>query len=306
MKKYNRPLAAAIFCLCAVPACVSAQAPAASGAYDALWSSGTRNIYSAYLGDTVVVFAELGWGTAKNEAGDAEKYILPFMQEFPRVFKGKKVLDIGTGSGIIALYAARLGAAKVIATDIVERAVENTRLNARKLKLDAVVEARLVSRTDMSAYAVIRPDEVFDTIISNAAFQLDDVYHSGGDYSKILGLSILQGLKRHLKPGGALILHYRSKFIHDLITAYALNLGYKVERHQAVNITAADWCSLYKVHAAQIARREQLPEQALQYPGDCVKDFGAPYTRPLPKFPPLWGKTLQQAVPGLILIRNNQ
>ena len=62
---------------------------------------------------------------------EAEKQVLPYMRDHSRLFKGKTVLDVGTCSGIIALYAAQLGAKKVVATDISEAAVACARLNAK-------------------------------------------------------------------------------------------------------------------------------------------------------------------------------
>ena len=50
--------------------------------------------------------------------GEAEDDVLPVMAAHRDWFRGKSVLEIGTGSGIIALYAARLGATRVVATDI--------------------------------------------------------------------------------------------------------------------------------------------------------------------------------------------
>ena len=44
-------------------------------------------------------------------------------------FAGQRVLDMGTGTGILALLAAQLGAAQVVATDFNPNAVRNARLN---------------------------------------------------------------------------------------------------------------------------------------------------------------------------------
>ena len=44
--------------------------------------------------------------------------------------KGKNVLDHGTGTGVLAIFAKRLGAAQVVAVDIDDKAVENARENA--------------------------------------------------------------------------------------------------------------------------------------------------------------------------------
>src|SRR3989338_9108615 len=47
--------------------------------------------------------------------------------------KGRSCLDVGCGSGIQAVNLALKGAAKVVAVDVNERAVENTLHNAKKL-----------------------------------------------------------------------------------------------------------------------------------------------------------------------------
>lgn len=43
---------------------------------------------------------------------------------------GKNVLDYGTGTGVLAIFAKHLGAAKVVAVDIDEKSVENAKENA--------------------------------------------------------------------------------------------------------------------------------------------------------------------------------
>ncbi|MEI7530240.1 MAG: 50S ribosomal protein L11 methyltransferase, partial [Elusimicrobiota bacterium] len=262
-------------------------------------STATRYIFSSYLNDTIVVLPNVILGELGEKKGDDEQSILSFMKEFPQVFKGKTVLDIGTGCGIIALYAAKLGAARVIATDIDPLAVENAALNARRLKLEPVIEARLVSQEDPSAYGIIKPGEVFDLIISNAEGRLMERSMPGKDFKPLLGLSILGGLKQHLKQDGAAVVFYRFKFMHDMMVSYARYLGYAVEDHQAASIPSTDWCSLYSATSADIARLEELPAEALKYPGDCMRDFGAPYTGPRGPFPPLWGKKLGRDLPGL-------
>jgi ribosomal protein L11 methylase PrmA len=51
------------------------------------------------------------------------------------LFAGRRVLDMGTGTGILALIAAHLGATQVVATDFNPNAVRNARLNADLLGL---------------------------------------------------------------------------------------------------------------------------------------------------------------------------
>ena len=48
-----------------------------------------------------------------------------------RQWQGRRVLDYGCGSGILAMGAARFGASEIVAVDIDPAAVESTRLNAQ-------------------------------------------------------------------------------------------------------------------------------------------------------------------------------
>ncbi|WP_405593117.1 HemK2/MTQ2 family protein methyltransferase [Streptomyces sp. NBC_01190] len=76
-----------------------------------------------------------------------------------RLGPGSSVLDIGTGSGALALYAARTGA-RVTAIDITRRAVVCARLNA------ALAGQRItVRRADLAT-----PGRRFDVVISNPPY----------------------------------------------------------------------------------------------------------------------------------------
>jgi ribosomal protein L11 methyltransferase len=76
--------------------------------------------------------------------------------------EGERVLDVGTGSGILAVTAARLGAREVIAVDndpvAVRTALENVTLNR-------VADRVRVENSDLTA--VIASDERFDVIVAN-------------------------------------------------------------------------------------------------------------------------------------------
>jgi release factor glutamine methyltransferase len=58
-------------------------------------------------------------------------------------YLGKKVLDLGTGTGILGITAALNGAKSVLCTDISDDAINNTKANIRKIKNIKVVKSNL-------------------------------------------------------------------------------------------------------------------------------------------------------------------
>jgi tRNA1(Val) A37 N6-methylase TrmN6 len=126
--------------------------------------------------------------------------------------EGKRVLEIGTGTGLISLCCLRSGAAQVVATDINPAAIANARYNARGLELDARFETRLVPRDQPSAFSVVGEHERFDLIVSNPPWE-DNVPLSIDKYAFYdpdFGLlrSLTAGLRDHLEPGGKALLAY--------------------------------------------------------------------------------------------------
>jgi len=69
-----------------------------------------------------------------------------FVLDNPKIVKGKKVLDFGSGSGIAAIAAAKAGDAKVIATDIDPIAIQAVKINASLN--DVVITAIQASMTE--------------------------------------------------------------------------------------------------------------------------------------------------------------
>jgi ribosomal protein L11 methyltransferase len=83
---------------------------------------------------------------------------------------GATVLDVGSGSGILAVTAARLGAARVFAVDIDPIAVEATTLNARRNHVARRVLAREGSLpTDVGPFDVILANLIAGLLVHLAA-----------------------------------------------------------------------------------------------------------------------------------------
>lgn len=79
--------------------------------------------------------------------------------------KGQTVLDVGTGSGGLAIVAAKGGAQAVVATDVSEQAVNCASRNAERMGVGTIVDLRRGSMFD-----AIEPDERFDAIVFNIPF----------------------------------------------------------------------------------------------------------------------------------------
>jgi len=96
---------------------------------------------------------------------------------------GARVLDVGSGSGILSIAAARLGAASVLAVDVDPIAVEASAANVRRNRLACRVRVR-----EGSAPTGERPfDVVLANLIASLLVQLAD------------------GLVADLRPGGTLL-----------------------------------------------------------------------------------------------------
>ena len=122
------------------------------------------------------------------------------------------MLEIGTGSGLIALCCLRAGARRVVATDINPQAIRCAAYNAQALKREERLELRLVSQVAPQAFAVIAPNERFDLIISNPPWenQQPQLVAEFALYDRNFELmqSLLGGLREHLRPGGKALLAY--------------------------------------------------------------------------------------------------
>jgi ribosomal protein L11 methyltransferase len=96
---------------------------------------------------------------------------------------GSTVLDVGCGSGVLGIVAARRGASKVVAIDIAEAAVEATVDNARRNGVASLVEASSTPIAEIEGH--------FDLVLANVLAPTI--------------IAIADDLRRVLAPGGVLL-----------------------------------------------------------------------------------------------------
>src|SRR4249920_1078815 len=129
---------------------------------------------------------------------------------------GKSVADIGTGSGILALAAARAGATKVLALDINPNAALSAFENARANGLGDRVTVAC-----MNLLTALPPLPLFDVILSSPPKHAgeprdlaDRGWHAGPQYRDIAAL--FDQARERLNPGGRLYVMVSSDSDLDL------------------------------------------------------------------------------------------
>lgn len=110
------------------------------------------------------------------------KSCLVLLEKYVR--KGFSVLDVGTGSGVLAIAAAKLGAEKVVALDVDTVAVEVAIENIHDNDVEDIVQVIHGSPTD------IEPGE-FDIVVANIVAEVI--------------IELFPCLYKHLKKGGLFI-----------------------------------------------------------------------------------------------------
>jgi Ribosomal protein L11 methylase len=135
-------------------------------------------------------------------------------------FRDKNVLDIGTGSGILAIAAAIKGSEKVTALDLrdVHDEVEfNASLNELN-NIEVAVGDALTGE--------VKLDEIYDYIFINI----------GGEET----LSFIDFINSHIKENGKLLVSGLVEWSFEDVVNKTLKYGYKFEEKKQTN----EWCSV--------------------------------------------------------------
>jgi len=147
---------------------------------------------------------------------------------------GMAVLDIGTGSGVLSIVAAKLGAAPVYATDIDSLAVDSTHDNAKRNGLAEGPDALVVAQGSVPAGMAGR----FPLLVANILAEI-----LAGLFDGIYGNP---PLAEPLAPGGRMILSGIIEEKVDIVLNAAARHGFVEESRKQ----EGDWLALILKRAA--------------------------------------------------------
>ncbi|MBC6992316.1 50S ribosomal protein L11 methyltransferase [Hymenobacter sp. BT491] len=162
----------------------------------------------------IVIMPRMSFGT-----GHHDTTALMITNQLEIDHQGKRVLDMGCGTGILAIMAVLLGADYVLAVDVEPWTAENAADNAVENNVQNKVEARLGDITALDGEAP------FDIILANI--------------NRNVLLEDMPAYERYLKPGCPILF---SGFYEEdlaLIRAAAEKAGFRYESHRIQN----DWVS---------------------------------------------------------------
>ena len=161
----------------------------------------------------IVIQPSMGFGTGHHET---TRLCLRLLQRLD--LRGRRVIDVGTGSGVLAIAAARLGASSVEGVDFDEDALQSARESVALNEVDDVVALR---------QADIRSDrlEPADLVMANL--------------TGALLVAEAANLLRLLRPGGALIVSgYQDIESDHVVSSFAPRLS------QVTRLAEHDWEAL--------------------------------------------------------------
>lgn len=159
--------------------------------------------------------------------GIAPPYFAKFIDGLE--LSGKMVADLGTGSGILALAAARAGAARVVAVDINSVAAATAAENARA---NGFGDRVIVLASNL--FSALAPEPRFDVILINPPFcagpawdVADRAWRAGPDY-KDIGL-LFEQTRERLAPGGIVYLVISSSADLGLLGSFIRQAGFSAQ-----------------------------------------------------------------------------
>jgi ribosomal protein L11 methyltransferase len=161
----------------------------------------------------IIITPKMSFGTGHHAT---TQLVMEGMKEID--FKNKKVLDFGTGTGILAILASMLGAKEVVAIDNDEWSVANSIENASCNNISNVS----ISLGELTSV----PEQEFDIILANI--------------NRHILLDNMTALYRYLVSGGTLLLSGLLQADEEIIKTPAIDNGFE---YQCTTIKG-DWIAI--------------------------------------------------------------
>lgn len=154
-------------------------------------------------GDLVIeIDPGMAFGTGTHET---TSMVIGLIEKYMK--EGDSLLDLGCGSGILSIAAAKLGASKVMGIDIDEDAVRVTKENVAANGVDSVVDARTgdVTKESFGEYDMVAANLMAELIVM-----------------------ISEGVKSSIKNGGIFISSGILEEKEDMVSAALRDVGFTI------------------------------------------------------------------------------
>jgi len=146
---------------------------------------------------------KMSFGTGEHQT---TKLILRLLEKY--IKPGMRVLDVGSGTGILAIASVKLGASKAVAVDFDELCLENCNENCELNEVSDLVEIITGEIDDVK-------ENNFDLVLANI--------------QKNVLLDIADKIKSKLKTGGVVILSGLLEIDKEAIEEKYQSLGFRTE-----------------------------------------------------------------------------
>ncbi|MFW2135396.1 50S ribosomal protein L11 methyltransferase [Chryseobacterium sp. TY4] len=122
----------------------------------------------------IIIQPKMSFGTGHHATTH-----LMIQQMYDMDFNGKKVLDMGCGTSVLAIFAKQRGAGETLAIDIDEWSVENSHENAERNKVDLKIELGTAENLGKEKFDVILANINRNILISDIPTYVKDLNDNG-------------------------------------------------------------------------------------------------------------------------------
>ena len=212
------------------------------------WQKGRQKLFKSvspegkvvkYLGKEFLVYPNTFWPFTDSK---------PLVKNF-HVQSGESVLDVGTGSGVIAIFSCYQGAGKVVGVDINPAAIKSAKYNAKSHgfeKIMKVIKSNLFDNLK---------GQKFDVITANIPFRdkfaHDIVARAQWDTDFQTNTRFFAEVGEHLNPNGRIYFIHSNFGETERVKKLAKEAGFSVK---AIGRESADKSETKVFHAFLMKR----------------------------------------------------